>query len=196
MSRWPFHLDSGTLDDITDELGTSRDVCRQRAPVSAVLQRSPKRKEPAMSAPLPPHRPHPSTPVRPPSAERPGDTPAIGILTGLVGLGGLILLGLALTGLIWTPWQRFPAQTSAAGVVAEHGFNLIMGVVVAMPVAVGILVCGHVGLLLVRRRARARPESKGPRTVFVTLLLVSGLVVGYVALALQIVFALTVKLTD
>ena len=73
---------------------------------------------------------------------------------------------------------------------------MIVGVVVAIPVAVGILLCGHVALLLVRRRARSRPDSKGPRTVFATLLLVGGLVVGYLALATQIFFFFTVKLTD
>jgi hypothetical protein len=143
-----------------------------------------------------PNPPSLPTPARPPSAERRGDTLAIGILTGLVVLGVLIQLGLALTGVIWTPWQTFPAQTSAAGVLAEHGFNVIVGVVVAVPVAVGILFCGHVALLLVRRRARTHPDSTGPGRVIVTMVLLVGLVVGYLALALQIYFFFTVKLTD
>lgn len=149
-----------------------------------------------MTASVPPGLPNPAGQRSAQRPHRPADTWAIGILAGLVVLGVLILLGLAVSGLIWTPWQTFPAQTSAAGVLAEHGFNLLVGLVVAAPVAVLMLACGHVALLLVRRGVRARPDSRGPRTIFVTLLLVGGLVVGYVLLALQLYFALTVKLTD
>jgi hypothetical protein len=143
-----------------------------------------------MSVPLPAHRPQPPSPAQPPCAERPGDTLAIGILTGRVVLGGLILLGLALTGLIWTPWQAFPAQTSAAGV--RFQFDRGRGHRHARSGGDPPLrTCGPAAHL-----SRPCPGSKGPRTVFVTLLLVGRLVVGYVALALQIVLALTVTLTD
>jgi hypothetical protein len=87
-----------------------------------------------MTAPFPPGPPNSAWPR---AATRPDDTRAIRILTVLVVLGVLILLGLVLTGVIWTPWQTFPAQTSAAGVLAEHGFTLLVGLVFAAPVAVG-----------------------------------------------------------
>ncbi|HEY7343113.1 MAG TPA: hypothetical protein VH591_19730 [Ktedonobacterales bacterium] len=149
-----------------------------------------------MTAPFSPNLPTPPSPARPPSVERSGNNLAIGILTGLMMLGVLILLGLALAGLIWTPWQTFSPETSPAGVLAEHGFNLIVGVLVAIPVAVVTLLCGHAALLLVRRNARTRPDSKNPGRAIVTMVLVAGLVVAYLALAMQIYFAVTVKLTD
>jgi hypothetical protein len=190
------------LNETAVEPRTSRDLYRIASRCLKYPSEPSEEKEPAMTVPFPPDPPNPPnpsnppTPARPPSAERPGDTLAIGILTGLMVLGVLILLGLALTGLIWTPWQTFPADTTPAGVLAEHGFNLIVGVVVAIPAAVGVLLCGHVALRLVRRKTRARPDGKRSGMAVVTMVLVGGVVVGYLALAMQIFFFFTVKTTD
>jgi hypothetical protein len=134
--------------------------------------------------------------IRPqPSSQRKGSIITLSILTAIMLLGLAVIVFLASTGFIRTPWQRFPPGTSLAGQHLTYGVDVVVSAFVGMPAAVVVIVIGHVALILLRRIPRSRPESREPGRVMLILLLSVCLATAYLALAMQVLYLVTYKAT-
>jgi hypothetical protein len=122
---------------------------------------------------------------------RKGNITAVGILTGLILLGLAIILGLALTRWIRTPWQVFPPNTSPAGEHLTYGVELVVSAFLGIPIAVLVIIMGHVALYVLRRIPRYRPDYAEPSRILTTLVLVVALATAYLALAMQVYYLVT-----
>lgn len=126
-----------------------------------------------------------------PTAARERGIVAVSILTGFVLLGLAVILFLALTGWIRTPWQAFPAGTSLAGVHLAYGVELGVSILLGIPVAVLVILTGHVAMVVLRRIPPYRPDRTEPGRVAMTLLLAVCLATAYLALAMQVYYWVT-----
>jgi hypothetical protein len=125
----------------------------------------------------------------------------------LVSLG--IVLLMAMTGLIWAPWQLHAFQATDEGELMAHGLEGFVSIVLGLPLSVIGVVCGHFAVWLVwpesprqaRPRGRvnnatrpvrasrgdwARAAGRGRVTTYAVLLV--SLAFGYSAIIMQVFY--------
>jgi hypothetical protein len=134
---------------------------------------------------LPPPPPRPDAGATP-GRERRGSIIAVSILTAILILGLAIIVFFALAGLIRTPWHTFPPGTSQA--YFGYGFEALVSFIVGIPIAILVIIVGHVDLIVLRRIPSDHPNGQAPGRMILTVLLAACLAMMYLALAMQIYY--------
>lgn len=114
------------------------------------------------------------------------DIDVASLLIGIMLLGLALILTLALTGWIQTPWQTFPA--GVGGVDFRRSLEDAFSIVLGIPAAVAVIVIGHVALYVARRIPPRHPDRAGAGRVVMTAIVAVCLATAYLALAMQVYY--------